>query len=253
MCAVDERPPIGRRRLRFMTVLFVVIGACTSNIDRAVLCDRSVGLDNELETVNQMLDDIVNTSPLQLSNTFEITLATLTTLGDLGPSSLRSDFDVLLQVYESLATSIEATGWIGEVAVDDSGVTKARVRLVAKDVVEARESVHRYVAKNCSERDVNNGQEFQGTPTTLPNPDIPEDNAPDPMTGFDNEVTIASSYGYYVAEQYDLAVTNDQAICIGQALTEQAQLDLRSVDNAYIEFVSAILSKCGVEANISGS
>lgn len=250
---MGERPSIGRRRLGFVTVLFVVIGGCTSNIDRVALCDRSAGLENELATVDQMLDDIVNTSRLQLANTFEITLATLATLGDLGPSSLRSDFEVLLQVYESLATSIEATGWAGEVAVDDSKVTKARVRLVASDVIEARESVQSYVRKNCSERDVNAGEEFQGTPTTLPNPDIPPDNAPDPTTGFDNENTITSSYGYYVAEQYNLAVTNDQAICIGRALTEQAQLDLQSVDSAYIEFISATLSTCGVEADISGS
>ena len=253
MCVVDERSPIGRRRLRFVTVMMTILAGCTSNIDRAALCDRSVGLENELATVNQMLDDIVNSSPLQLSNTFEITLATLTTLGDLGPSSLRSDFDVLLQVYELLATAIEATGWNGEVAMEDPGVRKARTRLVASDVIGARESVHTYVRKNCSERDVNNGEEFQGTPTTLPNPDIPADNAPDPTTGFDNENTITSSYGYYVAEQYNLAVTNDQAICIGRALTEQAQLDLRSVDSAYIEFVSATLAKCGVEADISGS
>ena len=56
-----------------------------------------------------------------------------------------------------------------------------------------------------------------------------------------------------MAEQYNLAITNEQAICIGQLFAEQAIVDPQVADDAYTEFVAATLSACGVEANISGS
>lgn len=229
------------------------VSACSSNAERTAVCDRSLGLEYEFSAINQTLDDIALASPQQLANTFAVTLATLTTLFDLGPSSLRSDFDLLLYVYTSLAASIEATGWNGEVAVSDPIVIKARVELVSNDVVEARDAVRSYAFNNCSAELGGDIGQFEGTATTLPSPAVPDENAPDPTTGFDNEDTIASSYGYFVAEQFHLAITNDQAICIGQSIMDQAQLDLRTVDNAYTEFISTTLTKCGVEADLTGS
>lgn len=232
--------------------MVLTLSACSSRAERAAVCDRSVGLENELSTVSQTLDDISNASPQQLANTFSVTLSTLSTLADLGPSSLRNDFQILLGAYESLAASIEATGWNGEVAVSDPVVNKARTLLVSNDVVEARDAVRSYSKNNCSsDLNLDSGQ-FQGTPTTLPNPAVPNVNAPDPTTGFDNEDSIASSYGYYVAEQYNLAITNEQAICIGRALTEQAIVNLQGSDNAYTQLISATLVTCGVDADISG-
>lgn len=251
----DTWDPRSRRwfAIPALIVLTMSVSACGSNAERTAVCDRSLGLEYEFAAINQTLDDIARASAQQLANTFAVTLATLTTLFDLGPSSIRSDFDLLLDVYTSLAASIEATGWSGEVAVSDPVVIKARAELVSNDVVEARDAVRSYAVKNCSVELGGDIGRFQGTATTLPNPAVPDENAPDPNTGFDNENTIASSYGYFVAEQFNLAITNEQAICIGRAITDQAQLDLQAVDNAYTEFVSATLVKCGVEATLSSS
>ncbi|MHB1130094.1 MAG: hypothetical protein ACYC06_08620 [Ilumatobacteraceae bacterium] len=245
-----------RRRPGLWTLLGVLVlalGACSSIAERAALCDRSIGLENEFSAVSLTLDDIAIATPLQLTNTFAVTVSTLTTLFDLGPSSLRSDLGVLLDVYESLAASIEATGWNGQVAVSDPVVIKVRAQLISNEVVEARNAVRSYTIKNCSAELIGSSEVFQGTPTTLPNPVIPNDNAPDPETGFDKEDTIASSYGYFIAERYNLAITNEQAICIGLAVADQALSDLQKADEAYTEFVAATFAKCGVEANISGS
>lgn len=247
-----------RREFRFgawswLVVLTLTLSACGSAAERVAVCDRSVGLEHEFAAVSQTLDDLAIAPSQQLVSTFAVTLATLTTLLDLGPSSLRNDFGLLLDVYESLAASIEAIGWNGQVAVSDPVVMEARAQLISNEVVEARNAVRSYAIENCSTNFVGSNEAFQGTPTTLPNPVVPSDNAPDPTTGFDKENTIASSFGYYVAEQYNLAITNEQAICIGLALTEQALSDLKKADNAYTEFVSATLTECGVEGNISGS
>lgn len=236
-----------------LTLVALTLGACSSSAERAAVCDRAVGLQNEFSAVSQTLDDIAIASPQQLANTFAVTLSTLTTLSDLGPSSLRDDFGLLLAVYESLAASIEATGWNGDVAVSDSVVIKVRTKLVSNEVVEAREAVRLYAVNNCSAELGRDIEKFQGIPTTLPNPVVPDPNAPEPTTGFDNDDTIASSYGYYVAEQYNLAITNEQAICIGTVLTEQAILDLQKADDAYAQLISATLVTCGVNADIPGS
>ncbi len=233
--------------------LVALLSGCSSSAERKALCERSAELENELSVVSQTVDDISNASPQQLANTFAVTISTLTTLHDLGPSTLRSDFGLLLGVYESLGASIEATGWEGSVAENDRVVIAARSGLLSNPVVEARDSIRSYVIDNCSlEFDFRDDQ-FQGAATTLPDPAIADENAPDPTTGFDNDDSIASSYGYYVAEQYNLAVTNEEAICIGQAFTEQAIVDPQAVDDAYTEFVTTTLNTCGVETNISGS
>ncbi len=233
--------------------LVVALGACSSIAERKALCDRSAGLENELSVVGQTIEEITNATPEQLANTFTVTIATLATLHDLGPSSLRSDFGLLLGVYQSLGAAIEATGWDGSVAVEDRVVLAARAGLLSNAVVEARESIQRYVIDNCSTGFSIENDQFAGTATTLPNPAIAEENAPDPTTGFDNDDSIASSYGYFVAEQFSLAITNDQAICIGRSFMDQAISDPQSVDDAYTEFVSATLLACGVEADISES
>lgn len=233
--------------------LVVALSGCSSTAERKALCERSTGLENELSVVSKTVDDISNASPQQLANTFAVTISTLTTLHDLGPSSLRNDFGLLLGVYESLGASIEATGWNGSVAESDRVVIAARAGLLSNPVIEARDSIRSYVVDNCLlDFDFGNDQ-FQGAATTLPNPAIADENAPDPTNGFDNDDSIASSYGYFVAEQYNLAVTNEQAICIGQAFTEQAIEDPQAADDAYTEFVATTLNACGVEANISGS
>lgn len=245
-----------RRRLAVRVLLgglIVALSSCSSMTERKAVCDRAVGLDNELSVISRVVDDIANATPEQLANTFSVTIATLSTLYDLGPSSLRSDFGLLLGVYQSLGASIEATDWNGSLAVSDRVVVAARAGLTSNAVIGARDSIRSYVIDNCStEFDVNNEQ-FQGSPSTLPNPFIQDENAPDPTTGFDNDDSIASSYGYFVAEQYNLAITNDQAICVGKLFAEQAIVDPQAADDAYTEFVSATLAACGVEANISGS
>lgn len=250
---VSDKSVLRHGSWSLLTVLALILGGCSSGAERAAVCERSLGLQNELAAVAQTLDDIADASPQQLANTFAVTIATLTTLSDLGPSSLRSDFGVLLGVYETLAASIEATGWNGAVAVSDRIVIEARAQLISNDAFEARNSIRSYAIKNCSTELGADIEKFQGIPTTLPNPVVPDENAPDPTTGFDKDDSIASSYGYYVAEQYNLAVTNEQAICIGRILMEQATMDLQQVDDSYTEFISATLTKCGVEANISGS
>lgn len=236
-----------------LTSLAVALSGCSSIAERKALCDRSAGLENELSVVGQIVDDIANATPQQLANTFTVTIATLATLHDLGPGSLRTDFGLLLGVYQSLGAAIEATGWDGSVAVGDRVVIAARDGLLSNAVIEARDAIRTYVIDNCSTGFNIENDQFEGVATTLPNPAIADENAPDPTTGFDNDDSIASSYGYFVAEQFNLAITNDQAICIGRTFAEQAISDPQAADDAYIEFVSATLIACGVEADISDS
>lgn len=234
-------------------VLVVALTSCSSMAERKAVCDRAAGLDNQLSVISRIADDISNISPEQLANTFSVTIGTLSTLYDLGPSSLRSDFGLLLGVYQNLGNAIEATGWNGPVATIDRIVLAARASLSANPVIEARDSIRLYVIDNClTEFDID-GDPFQGSPTTLPDPAIQDENAPDPLTGFDNDDSISASYGYFVAEQYNLAITNEQAICIGNLFVEQAIIDPQAADDAYTEFVSATFATCGVEADISGS
>lgn len=239
--------------LPLLVVLATILGACSSASERSALCDRSQRLENEFVLVEQTLDDISTTTPQQLANTFVVTLATLNTLYEFGPSTLRGELALLLEVYESLAASIEATGWNGSISAKNPAVIESRTQLIRSDATEARQALRSFVSKSCQLKVGAEDEQFHATPTTLSDPDVVSDDVPEPSTGFDDDDTIASSYGYFVAEQNNLAITKQEALCIGRILLEEALLDLQKVDETYTQLVAATFIRCGVLGNNSGS
>jgi hypothetical protein len=69
-------------------------------------------------------------------------------------------------------------------------------------------------------------------------------------TGFDNEATALRSYGYFIAEQYGIAITQPQAECVGTAFTEDAQEVIDETDEQYRSRLRGIFVSCEIDAQI---
>ena len=235
---------------------FVVLGAvllvsCSPGARRDALCQSAAGLESEIALVDQTMNDLGAATPTQIENTLLVVGASLASLLDLGPTELKSDFAALNDAYDRLNLALAEVGYDGAVALSDSAVDRALQVFSMNDFVKPHAKILEYVAANC-ELDLQPGINQLNAPNmTLPNPVLSADDAPDPTTGFDNDKSVDAAYGYYVAQQFSLAITNEQAICLGREMTASARKDLSQSDNEYVQLVNDGLKLCGVDAVVT--
>ena len=72
------------------------------------------------------------------------------------------------------------------------------------------------------------------------------DPQPDINYGFDNEETAIKSYAYLIAEQRGLAITPEQAICLGTRMINVAQGDPTISDAVFEATLTATFNECGI-------
>jgi len=211
----------------------------------------AAGLESELALVDQTMQDLGVATPNQIENTLRVVGASVASLIDLGPTELKDDFAAISDAYDTLDFALADVGYIGVVALSDSVVDQALRQFSQDEFVKAHANILEFVAANC-ELNLQPGINELDTPnTTLPNPVLSTDNAPDPTTGFDNDDSVDAAYGYYVAQQYGLAITNEQALCLGRAMTTSALKDLSQSEIAYAQLVNNSLKQCGVDAVVA--
>lgn len=239
------------RLVRLALIGAVLLASCSAGGRRDALCQRAAGLGNEFALVDQTLQDLANATPSQIENTLLVVRTSIANLLDLGPIELKGDFAAINDTYDTLALALTDVGYDGAVALSDSAVDQALQDFSKDQFVKARTNILEFVAANCEVNLQLGINELNAPNTTLPNPVLSADNAPDPTTGFDNDDSVDAAYGYYVAQQYGLAITNAQALCLGRALTTSALKDLSQSDNGYAQLVNDSLKLCGVDAVVA--
>lgn len=74
------------------------------------------------------------------------------------------------------------------------------------------------------------------------------DPQPDINYGFDNEETSIMSFAYFIAEQRELAITPEQALCLGKRMISVAASNPTLSDEVYDATLTAAFSECGITA-----
>ncbi len=229
----------------------VLLASCSTGPRRDALCQRAAGLQSEFALVDQTMHDLGVATPTQIENTLRVVGASVASLIDLGPTELKDDFAAIKDAYDTLVMALADVGYNGAVALSDSVVDQALRQFSQDEFVKAHANILEFVTTNC-ELNLQPGiNELNAPNTTLPNPVLATDNAPDLTTGFDNDDSVDAAYGYYVAQQYGLAITNEQALCLGRAMTASALKDLSQSDNGYAQLVNNSLKQCGVDAVVA--
>jgi hypothetical protein len=228
----------------------LALAACGVSDEIAAVCSRASDFESSMVAVDQSIEDLSIVAPRQLQSSFAVLLSSLGTLNEIAPTSIRPDFEQVSRFYQELSIALQNVYWDGAIGATDDAVENAIANITRNDNIESLVAVREFIQEECSVELSANINNAPGDVPIAPDVSLVVDPQPDVLTGFDNEESALRSYGYFVAEQYGIALTQDQAVCVGLILTEAAQEPLNETDAQYRERIVFTFAKCEIKANI---
>jgi hypothetical protein len=233
-----------RHLARVLLVVGMIAGAsaCSSRED---FCRALPGVDAALSRVDTGLIDEPFVSVIDARESITLLIDRLTLLREAAPRAVRGGLGNLLAAYGQVAVAYEAVDWDPQVAAGDDGVTSARTALGSDDIVAAREELSAFATREC---DVDVDPAKLGdfvVPTTLPLPSFSQEPAADaPDQGAAEDVL--SAVGFVIAEAYRVAITIEQAACVGaRAAVDEARLADATPEETH-EWTVSVFAACGI-------
>ena len=238
-----------KRRLVAVSLLAVVLTACSESQETRAVCSHAAELESSLVATEVAVESFSTISRRQLQSTIAVLTGTLSIINDIAPSAVKPEVEQTRRAYEELSVALQNVYWDGKVAEVDANVQNAIENLVRNDNVESLEALRSFIAEQCKveiSQGINAapGDDLSVSPTSLvvdPQPDINH--------GFDNEETAIKSYAYFIAEQRGLAITAEQALCLGTRMISVAESNPTLSDEIYEATLTAAFKDCGIAVN----
>ncbi len=234
-----------------MGITSITLAGCTMNAERDALCAQSDRWNSASTQVSLALDAISKFQPEQLREVFEEVVRSLILINESAPRDLRADTEVLLNTFGALSDALAEIDWEGDLAQKDSAVTSAGVRLASSEVGQAQANLASYIAENCKLELGSPVNKFPNVGSTLPDPIIQDDTTELPPVGYDNDESVARAFGFVVVERFGVAITNEQADCVGVALIAANSGDSKIVDETYWQMLQLIFNSCDVKIDVA--
>lgn len=228
-----------------------VLAACGQNAEINSVCLQSSRWNSASSQLAIVLTNLESLPAGQIRETMTDVVATLIALNDAAPREIKSDVELLLNTYGSLSDALQALDWDGSVSQQDAGVTSAGVRLASEEIQQSQTDLANFIRDNCSVNIDNPVNQFPNVGTTLPDPAIQEDDVPEPPASFDNDETIPRAFGYVVVERFGVAITDEQADCVGTSLLAATASDASVVDLTYWQMLQTIFNSCRVQIDVA--
>jgi hypothetical protein len=181
---------------------------------------------------------------------FAVLLSSLDAIGNVAPVELVDQFSQVERAYHSVSIALQNVYWEGSVGVSDAAVLDSIEDLSRTDNVDALTDVRSYVEDSCQIELQSGVNKTPGDAVDLPAPSVVVEPQPDLNTGFDNEESALRSYAYFVAEQFGLTLTPEQALCAGEILSDKIINEGTLTDAAYEALVSSTFEKCNVNSGM---
>ena len=236
-----------RKTVTVLAALLVSVAvSCGETQETRALCSHTAELESSLVATGVAIDNFASISPRQLQSTVAVLTGTLSIINDIAPSSVKADLEQTMLSYEELSVALQNVYWDGTVAETDQNVQNAVQNLSRNDNVDALDALRTFVKDQCKVEisqgiNVSPGNDQSVSPTS-----IMVDPQPDINYGFDNEETAIRSYAYLIAEQRGIAITPEQATCLGTRMINVAQSDPTISDAAYEATLTASFNECGI-------
>ena len=235
-----------KHRLIAISLLVFVLTSCSESQETHAVCSHAAELESSLVATGVAVENFSTTSPRQLQSTVAVLTGTLSIINDIAPSSVKTDIEQTMRSYEELSVALQNVYWDGTVAETDQNVQNALQNLSRNDNVESLDSLRSFVSEQCK---VQISQGINATPgddQSISSTSVVVDPQPDLNYGFDNEETAIKSYAYFIAEQRGLAITPDQATCLGTRMMNIAQNNPTISDDVYEATLTASFNECGI-------
>ena len=224
---------------------------CALNAERDALCEQSDRWNSASTQVSLVLDEISNFEPEQLQEVFEEVVQTLILINESASRDLRVDTEVLLNTFGALSDALSEISWEGDLAQKDSAVISAGVRLASSEVQQAQANLATYIVENCNLEIDSPINKFPNVGTTLPDPIIQDETIELPPVGYDNDESVARAFGFVIVERFGVAITNEQAECVGVALIAANSNDSKVIDETYWQVLQLIFNSCDVKVDVA--
>ena len=238
--------PMSKRLLVVATLCAVVLASCGEAQETRALCSRAAELESSLVGTGVAVENFTSVSPRQLQSTVAVLTGTLSIINDIAPSSVKFDIEQTMRSYEELAVALQNVNWNGAVAETDQNVQNAIQNLARNDNVESLESLRNFISDQCKVQISQGINAAPGDDQFISSTSVVVEPQPDINYGFDNEETAIRSYAYLIAEQRGLAITSDQALCLGTRMMNVAQSDPTISDAVFEATLSASFNECGI-------
>lgn len=254
LCDIGEKFVTCLTFFRSTTLVgLILLSSCALNADRDSVCKQSARWNNASTQVGTVLDSIETSESGLIQSSFVEIVDVLLALNESAPREIKSDIENLLSTYGSLSDAFEAMDWQGGLSQKDSAVVSAGVRLASNDLQQAQSNLANYIADNCNLQIDNAVNKFPNVGTTLPDPVIQDEQSPEVPVGYDNDESVAQAFGYVVVERFGVAITTEQATCVGTALLVANSGDSQTVDEKYWLLLQDIFNSCDVTIDVAKS
>lgn len=237
---------MSKRLLVVATLCAVVLASCGEAQETRALCSRAAELESSLVATGVAVESFTSVSPRQLQSTVAVLTGTLSIINDIAPSSVKWDIEQTMRSYEELAVALQNVNWNGAVAETDQNVQNAIQNLARNDNVDSLESLRNFISDQCKVQISQGINAAPGDDQFISSTSVVVEPQPDINYGFDNEQTAIRSYAYLIAEQRGLAITSDQALCLGTRMINVAQSDPTISDAVFEATLSASFNECGI-------
>jgi hypothetical protein len=236
-----------------ISICLLLVSSCAQNAERDSVCKQSARWNNASTQIGVVLASIESSESGLIQNSFVEVVDALLALNESAPREIKSDVENLLSTYGALSDAFEAIDWQGGLSQKDSAVVSSGVRLASSELQQAQSNLANYISDNCNLQLDNAVNMFPNVGTTLPDPVIQDEQSPDVAVGYDNDESVAQAFGYVVVERFGVAITSEQATCVGAALLVANSGDSQIVDQTYWQLLQEIFNSCDVKIDVAKS
>ncbi|MFM8521581.1 MAG: hypothetical protein ACKOBK_05670 [Acidimicrobiaceae bacterium] len=244
--------------MRYVKSLFLRLGffgilglaACGQNAETRSVCQLSSRWNQTSANVAIVLSDLESLPAGQIRDTMLEVVSDLQAFSEVAPRDIRNDVELLLNTYGALSDALEAIDWDGSAASRDAAVTSTVVRLASDEIQSAQTNFAKFISDNCSLDIENAVNQFPNVGSTLPDPVIIGDDETNLDASADNQDSVTRAFGYVVVERFGVAITDNQASCVGDSLLGATSADSSTVDLTYWEMLQEIFNTCEVKVDV---
>lgn len=231
-------------------LICAVLASCSQIGETSAVCSRAPELESSLVAVDVAIASMSDVSARQLQSMFAVLLSSLESIRDVAPVDLVDQFSQVDRAYHAVSVALQNVYWEGSVGVSDAAVLASIEDLSRNDNVDALTSVRSFVEEFCQIELQSGVNKAPGDAVNLPAPSVDAEPQPDLNTGFDNEESALRSYAYFVADQVGLALTPEQALCVGKILSDEIIEKGTLSDAAYDVLITSTFDKCNVNIGV---
>lgn len=208
------------------------------------MCRRVPSLESSLTALASHLEDLSVSQPGALESSMTGLISALREMNEFPPPAVSGDLATLLRAYEELAVAFRNVFWDGTVATTDPAVAASLANLGRTDNARALDSLRGFVERECEETLPGPVGAPVIDATTLPAPAPVVEPQDEGDQIFDSEDSRLRSFGYLIAGSLGMAITSDQALCVGRWVGESFDELGADSDRTYQEAVQNAMQAC---------